>query len=109
MTHVHTFRSGGAYLKLSHMGDDVWSLHDLWSENRGQGDASEVMRRAMDFADQQGLMLLLVIQMYGRYDEKMLDNVQLEHFYAKHGFEVTDRRPVRMRRFPRRYIPKETP
>ena len=61
----------------------------------------------MKFADDNDLVIFLVVGMYGRYDEKMLDNAALEQFYYKFGFEILDRRPVRMVRRPSRE--KHTP
>ena len=101
------FRHGGAYVKLTHLGQDVWSLHDLWSDDRGKGHAKEAMCQAMDFADKYDLTILLVVQMYGTYDCKMLDNFNLEAFYKKFNFERTHTRPVRMIRHPQGHILKE--
>lgn len=97
---VEKFRYESATAKLTHLGQDVWSLIDVESIERGQGHARGVMEQVVKFADQYDLTILLVVQMYGRYDEKMLDNFQLEQFYSKFGFERTSTRPVRMRRDP---------
>lgn len=96
------FWHGKASATLVHINRDLYHLGDVWTEveDRNQGYAKGVVKKVVDYADQNNITILLRAQRYGKATEPALDNRQLEEFYAKFGFEVTDRQPVKMVRRP---------
>ncbi len=98
------FQEGGASVTLMPLDRYLHGLQDLYSNERGKGHAKRVMQKAVEYADTHRVTLFLVAQEYGR--ERGLNNVQLEEFYNKFGFEkdIRSARPVRMVRYPSREI-----
>lgn len=90
MPHVD-FKYESASAKLEELGPakTTYSLRNLFSRSRGQGHAKGVMQQIVQYADDNNITILLVIQRYGYKDKKALDNSQLKAFYEKFGF-VTD-------------------
>jgi len=59
------------------------------------------MEKVSRYADENDLVLRLIIMRYGYSDEKAMNNVQLEEFYSKFGFERHDNTlPIFMIRYP---------
>ena len=96
-----TFKYGGAQVTLVYEDDSTARLIGLYSEDRGKGDAKEVMLEATRHADEHGITIWLEVQRYGDWRES-LDNHQLETFYERFGFDLIDddRRPRWMTRYP---------
>lgn len=96
------FAEGGASANVMPLDRYLHGVQDLYSYERGKGHARRVMEKIVAYADEHRITLFLVAQEYGR--ERGLDNVQLEQFYSKFGFEkdIRSARPVRMVRYPSR-------
>lgn len=62
-------------------------LSHVYSEQRGQHHASELMEKVIQFADNNNLELFLKVQAYGHPVQTILTNQQLVDFYRKFGFE----------------------
>lgn len=82
-----TFNYGGARVTLVFEEDHLARLIDLYSENRGRGDATAVMTEAVTFADKHGIAIWLEAKRYGN-PHNSLDNRQLMHFYERFGFDL---------------------
>jgi GNAT superfamily N-acetyltransferase len=80
------FRYKQATARLYFLDFGLWAVSNVYSQKRGQGHATGVMRQIIDFADQNGIVLKLMIQRYGNPNQKGLDNQQLESFYRGFGF-----------------------
>lgn len=63
---------------------------DLIARDRRKGHATELMHKVVDFADDEGLTLILLARRYGHPIGP--DNMQLKKFYEKFGF-VRERDP----------------
>lgn len=95
------FRYESASAKLCDMGDGFFELKNVWSDIRGQGHASVMLKEIAHFADVNEFVILLIAAPYGRIrDKPYLDERDLEAFYTKFGFFVQTRKPTRMRRNP---------
>ena len=96
-----TFRYGDAQVTLVYEDDTTARLIGLYSDNRGKGEAKQVMLEATQHADQYGLTIWLEVQRYGDW-RNSLDNDQLISFYERFGFDLIndDRRPRWMTRYP---------
>lgn len=96
-----TLRYGDAQVTLDYEEDTTARLIGLYSENRGRGEATEVMLEAIRHADKHGITLWLEVQRYGDW-RNSLDNNQLISFYERFGFDLIadDRRPRWMTRDP---------
>lgn len=96
-----TFSYESARVTLVYERNQTARLIDLYSENRGRGDAKEVMLEAIRYADKHGITIWLEVQRYGDW-RNSLDNDQLISFYERFGFDLVDdnRRPRWMTRDP---------
>lgn len=99
MSSVHDFEYKSASLTLILWDDDRASISSLFSGERRQGHATEVMHRAIKFVDQRCLTLALVVEAFG---ENGMTNPELVDFYKKFGFNTnsTDEHLVYMERLP---------
>lgn len=77
-----THQSAQANLRISK--NHTARLYNLYSQIRGEGHASGLMKKIVSYADEQGLCLYLDIQRYGK--PPGLDNQQLAMFYWEFGF-----------------------
>lgn len=104
MTNFSTmwFKNGIAAVKLAHMHDDRVMLSNLFSRIPGKGHGTDVMKKAVEYADQNGLTIVLVVGRYAYPDGRGLDNKQLVEFYKKFGFTVVEDGglPIMMHRKP---------
>lgn len=66
-------------------------VHRVYSQDRGKGHATGLLRRVIEWADENDLELFLRAQAYGHPVQTILDNNQLLKFYGKFGFERTDK------------------
>ena len=100
---VVRFTHGKASAKLVFLAEGLFHLGDVWTDTdaRGQGYAKGVMRKVVDYADKNHITILLKAQRYGKVTDPALDNHELEAFYSRFGFEITDHAPVKMIRRPR--------
>lgn len=96
-----TMRHKLATLEL-YISDKLGTLKNLYSRNRGCGEATKLMQIVVDYADDKEIVLELNAQQYGDSIRPMLSNQQLKIFYEKFGFTTTDiRAPFYMVREPR--------
>ena len=74
---------------------------DVMALQRGRGHATEALKKAVAYADRQGIILWLDVQRNGN-PRNTLSNEQLVKFYEKFGFSSypSHRRPTRMARKP---------
>lgn len=106
MPHTKTVRHNGASVKLIQMDRRLYALSGLYSQRRRQGNASEVMWQACRWADEEKVILRLLVQRYGHPLHNSLDNVQLQAFYERFGFtrdpgqNTVRYHPVSMTRYP---------
>jgi len=96
------FKHESASANLRKDDHGVWNLTSVYSESRGKGHASELMRKISEYADVHGITVNLMAREYGAV--KGLTNQQLVTFYRKYGFVVQShkRGGVLMFRVPRR-------
>jgi GNAT superfamily N-acetyltransferase len=104
MTNFSTmwFKNGIAAVKLAHIVDGKVMLSNLYSRVPGKGYGTDVMKKAVEYADKNGLTIVLVVGRYAYPDGRGLDNDQLVEFYKKFGFTVAEdgQRPIMMDRKP---------
>lgn len=81
------FRHKRATAKLVVWDKERATVSNLFSVQRGKGHAKGVMQKIVDYADDHGLILTLVVGMYGYADKDSMDNAALKVFYAKFGFK----------------------
>lgn len=92
-----------ASARLHYLGDDTYALSNLWSETRGRGHASAVMRQITRYADHRMLTIKVIAQPYGHPHETALSRKDLEAFYERYGFSRDSHiPPVKMTRQPSR-------
>jgi GNAT superfamily N-acetyltransferase len=93
------FKYRSARASISIIDNHIGLLGSVHAQERRKGHASGLMQQVVDYADQQGLQLRLVVQRYGHPAETM-DNHQLESFYGRFGFlrDPESSRPVTMTR-----------
>ncbi len=101
MTEIREFRYGHAVLTLN-----IWDLtratiSDLYSSDRKKGHATMVMKQTIEFADNHGMLLVLVAESYD--EEDGLTTAQLIKFYQKFGF-VSDSQQDLMERQPKMVV-----
>lgn len=96
------FQHESASAQFQYVDKDVVFLNNLWSEERGQGHASELMNKIVTYADQNQLTIIIIAQRYGNPNRSALNNRQLEEFYVKFGFDYdgVQSRPSSMKRYP---------
>lgn len=87
-----TFLYHSAQVCLLLENDKTAKVVDVFSARKGQGDATEAMRRAMEYADENGIPLWLEVQRYGK-PQGALNNEELVRFYEKFGFRRIEGRP----------------
>ena len=100
MRKVFLYHSAHVHFLINDDGKSA-KVVDLLSARKGQGDATQVMCRAMDYADENGIHLWLEVQRYGK-PQGALNNEELVRFYEKFGFRSIKRRslPTVMEREP---------
>lgn len=105
---MHTpFMNKGATATINMVGPRLGILAGLYSRNRRQGEATELLQQMVAWADERDVVLILTAQGYGR--GRIMDNHDLVRFYEKFGFRL-DRSPdwpllpFRMRREPSREL-----
>lgn len=81
----HIYRYKSASLSLTEINPTTYRLHNLRSAVLAHGHASALLQIVIDWADEQGVDIQLVVQGYGRHG--ILNNKQLVAFYEKYGFE----------------------
>jgi len=77
----------------------TYILFNVYSMVRGLGHGSGLLEKITTYADDNDITLHLTAQAYGSTRDS-LSNRELEVFYRKFDFEVTDRCPTRMVRRP---------
>lgn len=82
---VEEFRYESARCTVVISGDRGLVSH-VYSKIRGQGHATGLLTRVIEFADKNGLELHLVARGYGGPVQTMLNPDQLVRFYKKFGF-----------------------
>lgn len=102
MERLLIFSYESARADLRRIAPKAYRLQSVYSEVRRRGHASGLMRLIVEFADKNGLILILVAQEYGR--DRGMSPSQLEEFYSKFGFEIMHERqlPQKMIRRPSR-------
>lgn len=88
------FRFGKASCKLTEHGDGTADLTHVYSQVRGQGQASHLLRLVMDYVDKKNLHVYLRVRGYGGPIQTMLSNEQLVKFYEKFGFSAAANTPT---------------
>lgn len=83
-----SMRYGSASLLLHIQGDQA-AISSLYANDRRKGDATELMRRTVEYADEHGLTLHLKAQQFGHPTDGP-NNKQLVAFYEQFGFEVVN-------------------
>ena len=83
------FRFGKASCKLTEHGDGTADLTHVYSQVRGQGQASHLLRLVTDYVDEKDLHVYLRVRGYGGPVNTMLSNQQLVMFYEKFGFRIS--------------------
>jgi len=69
-------------------------IHRLWTLQPGKGNGSIMLRAVCDLADRHGIEMVLRTLPFGRKPYPMSRD-QLQHWYKRHGFEVSGRKMVR--------------
>lgn len=87
MKKTWNFVYAGASVKV-HQNDNVGVVKSLYSIYRGKGEANALMRMITEFADKNGITLILEAQPFGHPEQTALNRVQLENFYRNHGFKT---------------------
>lgn len=95
------FKFQSARVTLEHFDNGTAKLSGLYSEERGQGHASELLMEVTRYADKHELAMWLILQRFGD-PHGGLSNQQLVSFYQKFGFDILDdtERPITMIRYP---------
>ena len=95
---------GPSSLKLSPMpgmeGRDILQITSISTDadQQNQGHASALLKEICRRADMSRFMLVISPEPFGK---RALDAKQLERWYAKHGFETIQKKPVLMAREPK--------
>src|SRR4051812_30801182 len=84
---LFTFQS--AQVTVTHADDKTAKLSSLYSQQRGMGHASSLLKEVTTYADKNGISLWLEVQRYGNPHDA-LDNSQLIRLYEKFGFDVLE-------------------
>lgn len=100
-TKVFRYESASAKLVFLNNGEPAL-LRSVQSVTHRKGHGNGLMRKVTEYADKHNLTVQLSVQCYGQpLDTEVLNNQQLERWYASHGFQrVSKREPVRMIRYP---------
>lgn len=93
------FRYFGASALVHPWSTRLWAISNVYSQDPGKGEATKLMERICEWADDRGIELKLLVNAYGR-PEGRLSNDQLEAWYSKFGFvrDVGSKRPYTMTR-----------
>jgi hypothetical protein len=102
------YESAGAKLAPRSDGLPGYNLYWVRAMTPGLGHGSGVMRKVLEFADENDATLYLVVNQFGP-PRTGKNNKELREFYSHFGFEIDPDRPLRpahMIRHPRRnYMP----
>lgn len=81
---------GGATVRLQPREDGTININELVSPERNKGNASEVLNRIHDVADEQGIPLVLYPERMQEYVDVpgTLDTDQLVEFYRRKGYKL---------------------
>jgi GNAT superfamily N-acetyltransferase len=95
------FRFESARATLFKLEDGTAKVTNVHAQMRGQGHATAVLSRIIEYADKHQLPLWLEVQRYG-HPRGGLTNAQLLNFYSKFGFVLNpdERLPRWMSREP---------
>ena len=77
------FESASARIKER---DDLFILCDVYARKRGLGHGKGVMQLVTEYADSEGLELVLQVRAYSTVGKDVLTNEQLFEFYKRFGF-----------------------
>jgi len=92
---VKKFKLGMASAQLLIWDDGTSRLSNVYSRDRGLGQATRLLEKIAAFADEQKLSIFLTVKRFGYADRKALTNAQLVEFYSKFGFEIVlDGEPI---------------
>lgn len=98
------FRSNSSSCDLVSVDADYYVLKNLRSESRGQGHATELLTKVVEYADAHHLIIFLQVQSNDRPVRGALTNVQLRRFYEKFGWVLDPDNPYCMTRKPRKEV-----
>lgn len=87
MTHWVDFNHESASCTVAVDGNAGTVLR-VYSKTRGEGHATGLLTKVIEYADKNGLRLNLRARQYGGPIQTMLSNEDLVKFYEKFGFEV---------------------
>lgn len=98
------FTYGGASAKLVKQNRTLAVLSTLYSRQLGQGHATQVVQKIVDYADAHGFTLILIANPFGYGTSHPVPDIyRLTAFYQKFGFEFEhgSKPPYFMTRLPR--------
>lgn len=103
MSNLVRFTHKGASARLTVWGRYDATLSNVFSKNRGKGEATQLLEKIMNYADRHELSLIVLVQAFHYADKMSPDNAGLAAWYHKFGFEYcADDQPLRrMIRHPR--------
>lgn len=87
------YRGASAYLSITELqepaGQKVASLYEVFSKNRGQGEATKLMEEIVSYCKEENLPIWLDVEPY-ESGNNGLNKEQLIKFYSKFGAKIVE-------------------